>query len=152
MAKTKELRDQLKIKISAAAASAVQPAAPVTTATTATTATETTSQEVVTPEVYYAYAKPSAAAPYLIFDVEEITREDGRTTCELEVNCLDYARNTERCENIADAVEKALDHTVTITENIEFHVYANRRNNVSSNDVQIVRRRLTFDLYLYERT
>ena len=152
MAKTKELRDQLKIKISAAATAAVQPVVPVTTAITATTATETTSQDVVAPEVYYAYAKPSAAAPYLIFDVEEITREDGRITCELEVNCLDYARNTERCENIADAVEKALDHTVTITENIEFHIYANRRNNVSSNDVQIVRRRLTFDLYLYERT
>ena len=149
MAKTKELREQLKTKISAAAAAAVQPAVQVTTATTAT---ETASQDVATPEVYYAYAKSNAAAPYLIFNVEEITREDGRTTCELEVNCLDYARNTERCENIADAVEKALDHTVTITDNIEFHVYANRRNNVSSNDVQIVRRRLTFDLYLYERT
>ena len=149
MAKTKELREQLKTKISAAAAAAVQPAVQVTTATTAT---ETASQDVAAPEVYYAYAKSNAAAPYLIFNVEEITREDGRTTCELEVNCLDYARNTERCENIADAVEKALDHTVTITDNIEFHVYANRRNNVSSNDVQIVRRRLTFDLYLYERT
>ena len=152
MAKTKELREQLRTKITAAATAAVQPVTPVTTATTATTAEATTSTATVTPEVYYDYAKSNAAAPYLIFSVEEVTREDGRITCELEVNCLDYARNTERCENIADAVEKALDHTVTITENIEFHIYANRRNTVSSNDVQIVRRRLTFDLYLYERT
>ena len=133
MAKTKALREQLKEKLTAAVLCAVDPASDA-------------------PCIYYGYAEPHVSSPYLIFTVEEVTREDGRILCELEVNCLDYARNTERCENIADAVEKALDHTVTIINEIEFHIYANRRNIVSSDDVQIVRRRLTFDLYLYERT
>ena len=132
MTKTKALREQLKTKLAAAALAATDP------------------QETA-PGVYYAYAEAHVAAPYLIFSVEEIYREDSRITYELEVNCLDYARDTERCENLADAVTDALDHTVTITDDIEFHIYANRRNNVSSNDEKIVRRRLTFDLYLYER-
>ena len=127
--KTKSLRKQLKSMIGAVLTS-----------------------EKITADVFYGYAKPDVAAPYIIFSLEEITREDGRITFELEVNCLDYARNTERCEDMADAITDALDHSVTITEDLEFHIYANRRNNVSSPDEKIVRRRLTYDLYLYERT
>lgn len=104
-----------------------------------------------TAEVYYAQAKRDHGQPYIILTVEEVTRMDGRITYELEVNCIDYGNNTAQCENIADCVTAALDHTVTIEEEIEYHIYANRRNNVSSEDEKIIRRRLTFDLYLYER-
>lgn len=102
-------------------------------------------------DIFYSQAKNEHSQQYVIFSVEEVTREDGRITCELEVNCIDYGFDTENCETMADYISDALDHTVTIKEEIEFHVYANRRNNVSAQDEKIIRRRLTFDLYLYER-
>ena len=129
MAKTKKLRIQLQTKLTAALTAAQ-----------------------ISGKVFYSYAPKDASRPYVIFSLEEITREDGRITYELEINCVDYGRDTDRCEDMADTITAALDHTVTITEDIEFHIYANRRNNVSADDVNIIRRRLTFDLYLYERT
>ena len=102
-------------------------------------------------DVYYGQAKNDHSKQYVIFSVEEVTRQDGRITYELEVNCIDYGYDTELCEEMADSITAALDHSVTIEEEIEFHVYANRRNNVSAQDEKIIRRRLTFDLYLYER-
>ena len=102
-------------------------------------------------DIFYSQAKNDHSKQYVIFSVEEVTRQDGRITCELEVNCIDYGFDTELCEDMADSITAALDHSVTIKEEIEFHVYANRRNNVSAQDEKIIRRRLTFDLYLYER-
>ena len=102
-------------------------------------------------DVFYGQAKNDHSKQYVIFSVEEVTRQDGRITYELEVNCIDYGYDTELCEEMADSITAALDHSVTIEEEIEFHVYANRRNNVSAQDEKIIRRRLTFDLYLYER-
>ena len=102
-------------------------------------------------DVFYGQAKNDHSKQYVIFSVEEVTRQDGRITYELEVNCIDYGYDTELCEEMADSITAVLDHSVTIEETIEFHVYANRRNNVSAQDEKIIRRRLTFDLYLYER-
>lgn len=108
-------------------------------------------QASMTAGVYYSQAKREHDQTYIVFTVEEVTRLDGRISYELEVNCIDYGNDTAQCENIADCVTAALDHTVTVQEEIEFHIYANRRNNVSAQDEKIIRRRLTFDLYLYER-
>ena len=102
-------------------------------------------------EIYYTRAPKNHPGKYLIYTLEEVTREDGRITIELEINCHDYGMDTEACENMADVITGSLDHTVTLTEDIEFHVYANRRNNVTEEDEKVIRRRLTFDLYLYER-
>ena len=107
--------------------------------------------EALETDVFYSQAKNDHSKQYVIFSVEEVTRQDGRITCELEINCIDYGFDTELCENMADSITAALDHSVTIKEEIEFHVYANRRNNVTAPDEKIIRRRLTFDLYLYER-
>ena len=107
--------------------------------------------EALETDVFYSQAKNDHSKQYVIFSVEEVTRQDGRITCELEVNCIDYGFDTELCEDMADSITAALDHSVTIKEEIEFHVYANRRNNVTAPDEKIIRRRLTFDLYLYER-
>ena len=128
MTKTKKLRESIKEIIGSALEAAQMPA-----------------------DIYYSQAKSDHSQQYVIFSVEEVTRLDGRITCELEVNCIDYGNDTELCECIADCITAALDHSVTIKEEIEFHVYANRRNNVSAQDEKIIRRRLTFDLYLYER-
>ena len=101
--------------------------------------------------LYYDHA-PSQQhkAKYVIFSVEEVTKLDERIAYELEINCNDYGEDTEACENMADAIAAALDHSVHISESIAFYIYANRRNNVRADDEKIVRRRLTFDLYLYE--
>jgi len=107
--------------------------------------------EALETDVFYSQAKNDHSKQYVIFSVEEVTRQDGRITCELEINCIDYGFDTELCEDMADSITAALDHSVTIKEEIEFHVYANRRNNVTAPDEKIIRRRLTFDLYLYER-
>ena len=101
--------------------------------------------------LYYDHAPNKHEAKYVIFSVEEVTRLDERIAYELEINCIDYGADTEACEDMADGITAALDHSVHIVEGIAFYIYANRRNNVRADDEKIVRRRLTFDLYLYER-
>lgn len=131
MIKTKRLREKLKTEITSALVAGGFTSVP----------------------VYYGQAQTKGTTRnYIIFGLEEVTRLDGRIAFELEINCIDYGTNTANCEEIADLMQDALDHKTFITDYIVFNTYANRRNSVSDEDEQIIRRRLTFDLYLYERT
>lgn len=89
--------------------------------------------------------------PYCVYTLEELSCEDGKTLCELEVNVVDYGKDTERCERMCDDIQKRMDHLLHMGEEVEFSAYKERRQPVSEEDRNIIRRRLTFELHVYER-
>ena len=103
------------------------------------------------PRVYYGHAPASAETPYGVFSLQEISREDGVSLQELEVDVVDYGIDTEPAEDAADAVQAALDHLHELTEDFHISVYPERRQPLSENDKSIIRRRLTFQVRLHGR-
>lgn len=103
------------------------------------------------PRVYYGHASASAKTPYGVFSLQEISREDGVSLQELEVDVVDYGTDTEPAEAAADAVEAALDHLHELTEDFHISVYPERRQPLSENDKSVIRRRLTFQVRLHGR-
>ena len=104
------------------------------------------------PYVYYGQADPGHPKQYVVYDLEEIARIDNQTTVQMEVNCMDYGTDTLACETMADNIQTAFDHNMTMTDSIMFHGYIDRRQPVYEEDRKIIRRRLLFTLYLYERS
>ena len=101
-------------------------------------------------KVYYLQAE-KGAQKYIVFNLDEILREDERTTLELEINVMDYGNNTNAAENLADLIQKTFDKKVVINNDIGVYFYIDRRNNPTEEDRLVIRRRLTFTTYLYER-
>ena len=101
--------------------------------------------------VYYQQAEKEHPAKYLVYTLDEVMREDERTTLELEVNVIDYGTDTSDAEELADTIQAAFDKNVVITEDIGVYFYIDRRNSPVEEDRKIIRRRLTFTTYLYER-
>jgi hypothetical protein len=101
---------------------------------------------------YYQQAqKEGVPSTYAVFTVEEIDLTDGKYTYELEINLVSHGYDTATIEDLADAVQKHFDKLVKITDYIGVYFYSDRRNNVEEEDRTILRRRLTFSTYLYER-
>lgn len=101
--------------------------------------------------VYYDHAKANAEFPYAVFSTFERSRTDGTVSAEIDVNVIDYGDDTEQCEAISDAVQDALDHAQYTDANIYFVSYQETRKPVQEEDKKVIRRRLTFDVRLYER-
>lgn len=112
--------------------------------------TEQTPDPVPSEKVYYLQAE-KGAQKYIVFNLDEILREDERTTLELEINVMDYGNNTNAAENLADLIQKTFDKKVVINNDIGVYFYIDRRNNPTEEDRLVIRRRLTFTTYLYER-
>lgn len=100
--------------------------------------------------VSYEQAPTPLNYPYTIFELSEITSEDGKTLYKLEVNCIDRD-NVNRVEQIADDIQDRLDHLSFINEKISFEVYRGQRNKVDEEDKRIKRRLLTFELHFYSK-
>lgn len=90
--------------------------------------------------------------PYLIFMLEEVSYSDGMTLCELEVNAVDYGKSTSRCESLCDEVQRAFRGFLHLDDEIEFAAYQDRRQTVPEEDRNIIRRRMTFEVRLHERS
>ena len=112
--------------------------------------TEQTPAPVPSEKVYYLQAE-KGAQKYIVFNLDEILREDERTTLELEINVMDYGNNTNAAETLADLIQKTFDKKVVINNDIGVYFYIDRRNNPTEEDRLVIRRRLTFTTYLYER-
>ena len=104
----------------------------------------------LTTNVYYEQAPDSAAHPYLVYELSELSYNYGKTLMELEINIVDYGTSTTRAETIADDVQDALNKYFYIGAEVEFIVYKNIRQRVVEDDKQVVRRRLTFEIQLHE--
>lgn len=112
--------------------------------------TEQTPNPVPAEKVYYQQAE-KGAQKYIVFSLDEILREDERTTIELEINVMDYGNSTTAAETLADLIQKTFDKKVVINNDIGVYFYIDRRNNPTEEDRLVIRRRLTFTTYLYER-
>ena len=70
---------------------------------------------------------------------------------ELEVNVMDYGTDTSAAETLADTIQTAFDKQFCINSDIACYFYIEQRNTLTEQDRLIIRRRLTFTTYLYER-
>ena len=102
-------------------------------------------------KVYYGQAEKDAATKYIVYTIAEVMREDERTTLELEVNVMDYGTDTSAAETLADTIQAAFDKQFCINSDIACYFYIEQRNTLTEQDRLIIRRRLTFTTYLYER-
>lgn len=106
--------------------------------------------ETATP-IYYQQAQANPPKQYIVYTLDEVMREDGRIVYELEINAMDYGTDTGNVEDLADNIQAAFDHKVSIGADIAVYFNAEQKNAVTEEDRNIIRRRLTFSAYLYER-
>lgn len=104
-------------------------------------------------QVFFGHAEFSGKRtyPYLVYALEELSYDDGATLCELEVNAVDFGRDTGPVETLCDQIQKAFRGYVHIDDDVGFAVYQGRRQTVPEEDRNIIRRRLTFEVRLHER-
>ena len=102
-------------------------------------------------QTYYQTAQKEHPKIYAVYTLSLIDNTDERDLYELEINVMDYGTDTSTLEDLADSIEKAFNKTVVINNDIGIYFYADRRNVVEEEDRNIMRRRLTFSTYLYER-
>lgn len=104
------------------------------------------------PRVYYGQAEPGHPAQYAVYELEELSHTDDQYVMQLEVNCMDYGTNTAACEAMADQIQAAFNHALVLNDSIMFRSYIERRQPVYEEDRKIIRRRLLFEIRLYERS
>lgn len=102
-------------------------------------------------KVYYQQAQDDHPKVYAVYTIDMVDLTDGKYSYEIEINVMDYGTDTSTLENLADSIQKAFNQLVEINENVGVYFYADRRNSVEEEDRNILRRRLTFSAYLYER-
>ena len=102
-------------------------------------------------KIYYQTAQKDHSQIYAVYLLDQMMLEDDRYAYELEVNVMDYGTDTSTVEDLADSIQAAFDKLVVLTSDIGVHFYTDRRNTVEEEDRNILRRRLTFSAYLYER-
>lgn len=96
------------------------------------------------------FPKP-AVYPYAVYEVRDVSSLDGRTSSTLEIDCVDYSDDAKSVNNMADAVQDALDHEPVNTSKVFFHCYSARRYAVNEEDKMIKRIHLQMDLYHYTK-
>lgn len=101
--------------------------------------------------VYFGTAPSSVENPCIVWNLQELSYEDGLSLQELEADVMDYGEDTAPAETIADDLQQRLDHFQALEETFEVSVYRERRQPLQENDKLVIRRRLTFQVRLYER-
>lgn len=107
--------------------------------------------ETLTSNVHYEQAPDRVTYPYLVYELSELSHEDGMSLIEMEVNVLDYGQNSSPVELIADSVQDKFNKFDFMGIDLYFTTYRGARQIVREDDKQIIRRRLTFELHLHER-
>ena len=102
-------------------------------------------------KIYYQTAQKDHPKIFAVYLLDQMMLEDDRYAYVLEINVMDYGTDTSTLEDLADSIQAAFDKKVVITADIGVHFYTDRRNTVEEEDRNILRRRLTFSAYLYER-
>lgn len=102
-------------------------------------------------KTYYQQAQNDHPKIYAVYTIDQIDLTDGRNSYEVEINVMDYGADTATIENLADDIQAKFDGLIEINENLGVYFYAERRNSVEEEDRNVLRRRLTFSAYSYER-
>lgn len=108
--------------------------------------------EPISPRQHYGSAPASAVFPYLVWNIEEVTHEDGMTLLELEIDTVDYGADTAQAESMADLLQASLHNLHQLTDDFFVAIYRERRQPIYEDDKSIIRRRLTFQVRLHERS
>lgn len=106
----------------------------------------------VSSQAFYGSAPPSTEFPYLVYNLSELLYEDGMSLQELEVDAVDYGYNTAPSEDLADSLVEKLHGLKAMTDSFFVAVYRERRQPIYENDKKIIRRRLTFQVRVHERS
>lgn len=102
-------------------------------------------------KTYYQQAQNDHPKIYAVYTIDQIDLTDGRNSYEVEINVMDYGPDTSTVEDLADDIQAKFNGLIEINDDIGVYFYAERRNSVEEDDRNILRRRLTFSAYLYER-
>lgn len=87
--------------------------------------------------------------PYITFEIHEFSSDYGKTLCQLEINCVGRGKSVD-IDNMADEVQDLMNQYQYIDQGVLFRLFKATRNIVEEEDKEIVRRRLLFDLHIYE--
>ena len=101
--------------------------------------------------VYYEEAPTPYRYPYVVYEIQELSHTDGKTLCQMEVNAIDYGKDSKRIENISDQVQDIFNHLYVLTSGLQFSVHMDRRQIVREQDKKVLRRRMLFEIHLHER-
>lgn len=101
--------------------------------------------------VHYETAPTPYRYPYLVYELQELSYMDHKTVMQLEVNAIDYGDSTQRMEGLSDQVQDVFDHLHAEASGLFFSVYKDKRQNVQEADTKVIRRRMLFEIHLYER-
>ena len=101
---------------------------------------------------YYGTAPSDAEFPYQVWNLEAVAYEEGFSLQELEVDVVDYGTDTAPAEALADTLQASLDHHQHLADSFQLSIYRERRQPIPENDKSVIRRRLTFQVRLHERS
>lgn len=100
-------------------------------------------------EVYYSHAPADRKNIFAVFNLEEVSVNDGCTVMNLLVELSDYGTDDTTIEDMADAIQEDFDHYHYIDESLEFMSYLDSRKPITEDDKLIMRRRIEFELRVY---
>jgi len=103
----------------------------------------------INPNVYFEEA-PKPLYPYIVYELSELAYGYGKTLLDLEINAIDYGKNTTAIEDLADTIQDTLNKYYFLNTEIQFAIYKGSKQKIEEEDKQIIRRRLTFEIHLYE--
>lgn len=106
----------------------------------------------IVPRSYYGAAPASAEFSYLVWNLEEVANEDNMTLLELELDVVDYGTDTAQAETMTDLLQASLHNLHQLTDDFFVAIYRERRQPIYEDDKSIIRRRLTFQVRLHERS
>ena len=103
-------------------------------------------------KVYYEVNLESTKTyPYIVYEIQDLLHEDGKTLAELEVNVIDYGTSTQAKEEICDHLQALMHKAKLMTAYQHVSIYRGLRQPVEEDDRLVRRSRLTFELHLHER-
>ena len=88
--------------------------------------------------------------PYITFELSELTHNYGKTMAQLEINCVGKDNKSVEIDTLADEIQALLHGYSYLGEDVAFRLFKAGRNIVEEEDIKIVRRRILFDLHIYE--
>lgn len=101
---------------------------------------------------YDGVAQDLAEYPFVTWNLELVALENGLSLEELEIDVMDYGTDSSQVESIADTLTALLNHHYALEPTFQAAIYLERRRPIQENDKSIIRRRLTFQMRLHERS
>lgn len=103
------------------------------------------------PRVYFLKASSTATFPYLVYDVNITSLEDGLQLVTLDVDGWDNASDTTALEQLMTNVNETLNNQTVIAEKLAITFYVSRKTPLEDDDPTLNHRQYVYEARLYER-